>query len=368
MRSFKLGRLFGISIELHSTFVLLAIIVAALLLLTQPQNFLPTIILFFFLFLTVFFHELMHSVVAMQKGCKVEKIILLPIGGISVSEELPEKPADEFLIAVVGPLFNFIVAAAILLLVHFAHAPFPQNWLQLFFFSPMKFEEALLAYPLLGLFYVNLLLGAFNLFLPALPLDGGRVARAILASIFGFKKATDMITKLSVFVAIFLFLLGFFSGSILIAVIAVFIYFGAKQEQEAAAMKQALERETIKSLINKKPFIAKGSATVAEIAALMQKRNQLHFLVQLEKNKFGLIGIDSIVSIDKSKWHETKAESVCKPVNAVNENAPASEVAVKLFGKGIAMLPVARKGKFIGVIEARELQKRVELNKVVEKK
>ncbi len=365
MHSFKLGRLFGINVELHNTFVWLAIIVAVLLALLQPENFLPIIILLFFLFLSVFFHELIHSVVAIQKGCKVEKIILLPIGGISVSEELPEKPSSEFLIAVVGPLFNFVVAFTILLLVSVVKLPFPANWFELFLTSPVEFEEALLIYPLLGLFYVNLLLGAFNLFLPALPLDGGRVARSILASIIGFSKATAIITKLSVFVAIFLFLVGFFSGSILVAIIAIFIYFGAKQEQETAAIKQALEKEPLKQFVNRKPFIAKASLSVEKIAELMQKRNELYFLVQLEKNRFGAIDINSIAAVDRKKRGETTAGQACRKVRPVGENEESDEIAAKMLGKGIAILPVTRRGKFIGAIEARELRKRFELNKVL---
>ncbi len=368
MRSLRLGKLFGVKVELHSTFVWLAIIVVVLLAVLQPRNFLPITVLLFFLFLSVFFHELVHSVVAMQKGCRVEKIILLPIGGISVSEELPEKPLDEFSIAVVGPLFNFIVAGTILLLASLVVLPFPQNWLQLFFSAPGKFEEAMLRYPLLGLFYVNLLLGAFNLFLPALPLDGGRVARALLASLLGFNKATRVVTKLSVFVAIFLFLFGFFAGSILVAIIAVFIYFGATQEREHAAIKQLLEREAVKGLLNKKPLVLKGGTKIERVAALMRQKKQLAFLVRLGKKEFAVIDINSVAAIDKSKWRSMTVREACKKVKAVKENAVASQVMTSLLGKGIAMLPVTRRGRLIGVIEAKELRKRYELNKVTQGK
>ncbi|MBN2067325.1 MAG: M50 family metallopeptidase [Candidatus Diapherotrites archaeon] len=367
MRSVKLGKLFGVKVELHSTFVWLGILVAALLALFQPENFLPIMILLFLLFLSVFFHELVHSLVAMQKGCKVEKIILLPIGGLSVSEELPEKPMDEFQIAVAGPLFNFVIVAAIIALASIVKLPFPENWLSVFVSSPIEFEEMLLSYPLLGLFYVNLLLGAFNLFLPALPLDGGRVARSILASVVGFGRATLIITRLSVFFAIFLFMFGFFTGSILIAIIAVFIYFGAKQEQETAAIKQALEGQNIKALVNRKPFSVKGTDSIEKAAGLMEKRNELYFLARLEKGGFGFIDIDAVAAVGEDKWKQTTVEKACKKLKPAKEGEEAGELAVKMLGKGIPLLPVSRNGKFAGIIEARELRKRFELEKALKK-
>src|SRR3989338_350808 len=109
MRSLSLGKIFGIEIVLHWSFVLLAILLAASLLFFAPQNGFISLMIFVFLFVSVLLHELSHSVVALQLKSNVQKIVLLPIGGVSIADEMPENPKHEFLIAVAGPLFNFIL-------------------------------------------------------------------------------------------------------------------------------------------------------------------------------------------------------------------------------------------------------------------
>src|SRR3989338_3198540 len=191
MNGIRLVRVFGISIEFHSTFILLIAGIALLLAIFDPNSLVPTMLLMFFLFLSVFIHELSHSIVSIMRGIKVEKIILLPIGGISVTERIPEKPLDEFLIAIAGPAFNFIAVAAIIIIVALApNLPWPHYLFTGTEPSIEQFNEAILAYPLFGLFWVNFMLGLFNLVVPALPMDGGRVLRSILSWRFGFARAT----------------------------------------------------------------------------------------------------------------------------------------------------------------------------------
>jgi Zn-dependent protease len=185
MRSLKIGRIFGITIELHPTFVwgalllFLGMVLFSLAGFFPVESVFPTLLLVFFLFLSVFFHELVHSVVLLEKGFSVEKIILLPIGGISVSEELPEKPRDEFLVSVSGPLFNFFVAGAILLLSGLLGVPLglEKLFLEADFFAVM-------GEPLLAIFYVNLMLGAFNLFFTPCRWMGGGLRAPFLPALW----------------------------------------------------------------------------------------------------------------------------------------------------------------------------------------
>ena len=113
MNNLTFGRLFGIKLELHYTFVLLIILVAGLLILFDPGNFVAYFTLLFFLFVSVFIHELFHSLIAISQGTKVKKIMLLPIGGIAMTDKMPEKPMEELKMALAGPLFNLCLAALI---------------------------------------------------------------------------------------------------------------------------------------------------------------------------------------------------------------------------------------------------------------
>lgn len=224
----RLFKVFGITIELHKSFLWLAAILAIALLITSPGELIPTMGIFAILFASVLIHELFHSVTAISKGLSVKKIILLPIGGISVADDIPEKPSTEFWIAIAGPAFNFMMVFAIILLVKiFPILPWPAKLFEAELTSE-TLSQAITNYPLFALFWVNLMLGSFNLFIPALPLDGGRVLRSILAARTGnYAKATENTAKISGIIAMLLFALGFLSTDIIILVIAVFIYFGS---------------------------------------------------------------------------------------------------------------------------------------------
>ncbi len=366
MRSLKIGKILGIPIELHSTFVLGALLIfLGMLLFAFAGAFpiggiFPALLFIFLLFLSVFFHELMHSIVLMEKGFRVEKIILLPIGGISVSETLPENPAEEFQVSVAGPLFNFFVAGTILLLSSTFGIPLGlEKLLEENFF-------AILESPLLSLFYVNLVLGTFNLFFPALPLDGGRVARSLLAYFVGWKTATMAVSRISMVLAIFLFILGFVSGNILIAVIALFIFFGSQQESQTVEMKETLRGADILPLLEKAPMVVQGETTLQDVFELMTQKRQLAFLVELPQG-FGLVSYETLEGIPREQWESVRAGDVAQKLPSISLKANAAELMSKVLTKGYPLFPVVQQGKLIGVILSRGLQKLYEIEKLKKK-
>ncbi len=367
MRSLKLGKPFGIEIELHSSFVIAGVLLlGGMLLFTltgamQLTETVPVILFIAFLFISVFFHELMHSVVLLDKGFKVEKIILLPIGGISVSEDLPEKPADEFVVSIAGPLFNFFVVFAIL-----AVAAIVGIELQLeLLFGDADFF-AVISNPLLSLFYVNLVLGTFNLFFPALPLDGGRVARSILAYFIGWKDATNAVSRISSFLAIFLFLIGFFSGNILVAIIALFIFFGAKQESQAVEMKETLRGADILPLLQKKPVVVEGEESLQAVFELIAEKKLLAILVKLD-GTYGFISFEGLGRIPRHSWNTVKVKAVAQELSSITLKENAASLMSKALTKGYPLFPVVQGHELIGVIYTRDLHKLYELEKLKKK-
>ena len=346
----RIGKFFGIPIELHSSFILLIAVIALVLAVFSPDRFTQTLLLLFFLFLSVLLHELCHSIVATELGYKVHKIILLPIGGVAMTETMPKKPKEEFLVAIAGPAFNFIVVLAVLFAVAAFNLPFPKE------IAAEKLEEYVLNFPLFGLVWVNFILGAFNLFTPALPLDGGRVFRAILAKFVGFNRATKMVGKVSSFVAIALFLAGILYADFIIAIIAVFIYLGSKQETENVSVSENLEKISVSGIVRKKPFLVKGSETVEKAFEKMLELNETAALVKLGKG-FGVLTLEGVRNVPETRRWDTPAEKACFHVPAVARNADAAALFSQANAKSIPLFPVAEKGRLFGVVFREDLEK-----------
>jgi Zn-dependent protease len=225
--SLKLGKLFGIPISLHVTFILFVAFLGMVYLFQGgTKAALSGVSFILALFLSVTLHELGHSVVARGLGVKVKGIVLLPIGGVSQMEEMPRQPSQEFLIAVAGPatsvVLGLVLGAASLLL-----------------YGPVATFKTTVTGGLFipNLARVNLLLAIFNL-LPGFPMDGGRIFRAVLANAMPFDRATAIAASVGRVFAIGLGLVGLFTN-IWLVFIAVFIYFGASAEANQVRIKTA---------------------------------------------------------------------------------------------------------------------------------
>ena len=345
MRSLRVGKIFGITAELHWSFLLVAFFLFLLLGIQEPEKAVPTIIFFFFLFLSVFLHELVHSVVSLNRGIKVRKIILLPIGGIALTEKMPEKAMDEFLIAVSGPLFNFFVVAAVLILVTLFSLPFPYA----FFsgsFNAAKLENAFLN-PLFTIFYVNLMLGAFNLFLPALPLDGGRVFRSLLSMRIGNLKATRIVATVSSFISIVLFIVSLAIGSIILMIISFFVLFGAKEEAHLVELKHIFKQIKTEELMEKKPLVLPADLPIFLAVKKLIARKKLSCIVDFGNNAFGVF---DLTCVQQGVAANRPVANYAKPVESIDVSMPAEKVLEHFLTHNAFILPVTKNGALVGVI------------------
>ncbi len=202
--SFKIASAWGIPIELHITFILLII---AVLILSIPTMQFYTFFIVLFLFVFVVFHELAHSIVARHYGIKVRKIILYPIGGVSEIEEIPDNPSQEWRMAIAGPLTSVVLGVALL---GVSLIVLRQT------FSIATFTTITGNF-VTDLATLNILLGAFNL-IPAFPMDGGRVFRALLAERLKYSDATRYAVYLGKIFGIAMVLIGFLFNFLLILV------------------------------------------------------------------------------------------------------------------------------------------------------
>jgi Zn-dependent protease len=228
--SLKLGRLLGIDVFVHVTFlVLLGFIGVAHWLRDQSVIAALTGVLFFAcLFLCVLLHEYGHALAARQYGIATKDITLLPIGGLARLERMPEKPAQELVVALAGPLVNVVIAASL-----FAGLVLSGKWQPMSQLSLVQggFAERLMV--------VNVFLVLFNL-LPAFPMDGGRVLRSLLAMRLPYARATDIAAAIGKGMAVVFGFIGLFANPMLL-LIALFVWIGASQEAKAVQMRSAFD-------------------------------------------------------------------------------------------------------------------------------
>lgn len=224
--SLPIFRIAGIQLRIHVTFLLLIICLA----LGSASSAIFVLLLFF----CVVLHEFGHAIAAKSYGINTPDITLLPIGGVARLERMPEEPKQELVIAIAGPMVNVIIAACLYLVIGARGHVAPETAVQS---GDM----------LIGLFQINVWLLLFNL-LPAFPMDGGRVLRALLATRLSYARATQIAASVG---QAFAFIFGFVGligipgvmhPNPFLIFIAFFVYIGASQEAALAQMRDVSRR------------------------------------------------------------------------------------------------------------------------------
>lgn len=224
--SFPIGTVKGTVVRVHLTFLLLlAFIGFANYARAGGAAALGSVVYILLLFGCVLLHEFGHVFAARRYGVQTPDVTLLPIGGVARLERIPEKPRQELVVALAGPAVNVVIAAVLLL----ALGGFGDGAFRLT--DPRQgLPERLLA--------ANLFLAGFNL-IPAFPMDGGRVLRALLAYRMGYARATRIAAGVGQFTAFALGVLGLFGGNPLLVFVALFVYLGAAGEAAAVQTREA---------------------------------------------------------------------------------------------------------------------------------
>lgn len=226
--SFPIARIAGIEVRIHATFFLLLGWIA--LMYGQRGGraaAIEGVIFVCLIFLCVLLHEFGHAIAARRYGIKTPDITLLPIGGLARLERMPDKPSEEVVVALAGPLVNVVIAALLWLFIGLTGG-FP---------DPRTMQEIGVALPL-KLLAVNIWLVIFNM-IPAFPMDGGRILRALLAMATNHARATHIAATVGQAIAGCFFLWGLLAHQPMLVLIGIFVFFGAAQEAAFAQMKSA---------------------------------------------------------------------------------------------------------------------------------
>jgi stage IV sporulation protein FB len=230
--SLSLGVVNGTAVRVHITFLLLlAWIGFAAYTRGGQAAAIQSIVYILLLFACVVLHEFGHVFAARRYGIHTPDITLLPIGGVARLERMPENPMQELVVALAGPAVNVVIAAVLFLLGGFGGGEAPD-----------------LTNPTAGmvqrLLWVNLFLAGFNM-IPAFPMDGGRVLRALLSYRLGFIRGTQIAASVGQGFAFLLGLLGLFGGNFLLVFIALFVYLAATAEAHVVQTRQVAQGLTI---------------------------------------------------------------------------------------------------------------------------
>ncbi len=228
--SLSLGRLFGSELRVHVTFfLLLAWVGFAAYSDGGWEAAVENLFFVLSLFACVVAHEFGHALMARRYGIKTPDITLLPIGGLARLERMPENPKQEILVALAGPAVNVLIWGILMVLGAGLHV------------ETLTQMDSARADLLSRLAFVNLFLAVFNM-IPAFPMDGGRVFRAVLCLSMDRVKATRVAAIGGQMVAVLLGFLGLSSGNPILVLIAVFVFIAASAESQDVAMRSIARR------------------------------------------------------------------------------------------------------------------------------
>ena len=340
--SYRIATILGTEVRIHVTFLLLIAWYAFAAYSAGGGSAAVTSAVFLLLiFLCVLLHEFGHILAARRYGIRTPEVLLSPIGGLARLERLPEEPRQEVVVALAGPLVTLLILVG---LGAFLRAT--GGWDQLFRFDMT--DRAIIP----GLFQVNLVLLGFNL-IPAFPMDGGRVLRALLAQRKGMVRGTRIAARIGQMFAFLLGVLGLSSPAPMLIIIAGFIYLAAEAEASAVETRAAGQGMTAASMMITDLRLLPVYATLEDAVRLLLAGEQREFpVVDNDRRLEGLLTRDTLIKgLAEKGPGATVGQVMAAPVKPVGPGIPFDRVLEQLRSSGLPALPVVDQvGTVIGLI------------------
>lgn len=296
------------------------------------------------LFVSVLVHELGHSLVAQRYGAKTQKITLWLLGGVAYSEEIPRTPGSEAVIAIAGPITSILLAGLLWLL----HQATPTWWVG---------TQFVLGY--LGL--VNLMLALFNL-LPALPLDGGRVLRSLLALAMPYTRATQIAAQVSTLLALLMGLWGFMVLNVWLMLIAFFVYTAGTSEARYATLSEGLKGFSVRNLMTPNVEVVPPQMTARELLKKMAaERHTCYPVIDLYGKPLGLVHLQQLHNVEPEQPVRDFLQS---PAPTIGPEASALEALKQISQSPLGRLVVVDAEHIVGILSRSDLLRAIELQTV----
>lgn len=339
--SFKLTRLWGIDVYIHYTFLLLVAFVGMQSGATRGEwgEALGGIAFLLGLFLCVLLHEYGHALAARRFGVGTRDITLLPIGGVARLERMPEDPRQELVIAIAGPLVNVVIASGLAAGMIFSGTPL---------FSIDDFDGASIFQRLL---FINVTLVVFNL-LPAFPMDGGRVLRALLAMMMDPLRATRIAANIGKVMALGFLGLAFYTRSPILGLIAVFVWMGAGGEAAAMEARSVIGDSSVARAMLTQFQVVTPTDPLARAAQLMISGSQTGFpVVSSDGQLVGILTRSDLFSALAREGEFAPVERAMQRDFLVLEAGEPLETALpRLIESKCPLAPVVAHSRMVGIL------------------
>lgn len=339
--SLSLGRIAGIQVFVHWTFLILIgyIVYSNLKQGMGTVDILWSVLFILTLFACVTLHELGHALAARRYHIKTANITLLPIGGVAQLESMPEKPKEELVVALAGPLVNVVIAGLLFPVLSLSGG---LNDLDVARFSHHNFLPSLMV--------VNIWLAVFNM-IPAFPMDGGRVLRALLSFKFERHVATRIAASIGQLLAIGFVLVGFFSNPFLIF-IGVFIFLGAQGEAQYAQARSLLSGYTVADAVMKQVPTLKPTDTIEYASDQLLASQNKNFLVVDTGQVLGTLTRDEIIrALREGKGAESIEPFMSRDFLSLQLNMPLEEAWTTMRTKQKSAAPVFSGAALVGMLD-----------------
>ena len=340
--SFPIGRLLGSEIRVHVTFfLLLAWIGIAHYQQGGAAAAVDGILFIIAIFACVVAHEFGHALAARRYGIKTPDITLLPIGGLARLERMPEKPSQEIVVALAGPAVNVVIAVVLILVMN---AQFDIEALQ-------RLENPAVSF-MVRLASVNVFLVLFNL-IPAFPMDGGRVLRAILATRYPRKRATNIAARIGQALAFGFGFLGLMSGNVLLLFIAIFVYLAATAEAQSVGLQDVSRSLGVRDGMITHFESLTPHAVIGDAADLLLKTTQHEFPVVDEAGRLrGFLTRNAMIeALSKDGARAPVSEAMNRDTPTVSSAARLSEALLHLQGRSAPAVGVVDAGgRLVGYV------------------
>jgi Zn-dependent protease/predicted transcriptional regulator len=350
--SWKLGEYAGIGVFMHWTFLILIgfIVLSHVSQGSTVAATLEGIIFVLAIFFCVVLHEFGHALTARRYGIKTRDITLLPIGGVASLERMPEEPKQELAVAFAGPAVNVVIAALLLGVLVIMNLWTPAD-------SPDLQER--LAWPnrlrlvggsfLTKLMWVNVIIVAFNL-LPAFPMDGGRVLRALLATRMEYARATQVAATVGQAMAILFGFLGLFYNPFLLF-IAIFVYLGAGGEAAMVSMRSTFSDVPVRdAMMTRFRVLSEDDSLSTAIEELLAGAQQ-DFPVASDGQIVGVLPRQTLFKALSQGVQDTRVgEIMDRTCMVVEEDEHLDNTFQRMKELGCSTLPVVREGRVVGLL------------------
>ncbi len=353
----NLGKMFGVKIVLHWTFFLLLgwILFSEYNRGSSTETILLTAAYILAIFFCVVLHEMGHILTARHFGIDTRKITLLPIGGVASLDKIPEKPKEEFQVAIAGPLVNLAIAALIF--------PF-LNDLASYIPSSSEAQQATASITLenfwFSLFTVNILLAVFNL-IPAFPMDGGRILRSLLSMKMDRLKSTGIASAIGQFLSIGFFFLGLMYNPIL-SLIAVFIFFGARGEHFMIQQNELLRGHEAKEAMITDITPIKADEQIDRLSSQLISSCDDVFVVYDGDQLKGIVSRNDILQSLKEYSNGHKVGDLARTdFDSIKTSDKLNKIMPKIREKGQSTFPVFEGEDFKGIVSLDSIQRFISL-------